>query len=156
MDNNCVAIAMVSGLGLAFFLGMGSRTWWQKGIAFGSAAFMGHVILFSFSRGGILSMALTGCMAFALIPKKPQHYLAFGLALLLAIRLAGPEVRERFFTAFEQSEGGTREASASSRRPRESNRIRRIVAGAPGPAHPLAVGHASRGRQPLARQRLHV
>jgi probable O-glycosylation ligase (exosortase A-associated) len=115
MDNNCVAIAMVTGVGLAFFLGMGARRWWQKGIALFTAALMAHVIMMSFSRGGMLALALSGLMAFVLIPKQPRHYLAFGLAVLLAVRMAGPEVQKRFLTAFASNEAGVYEASAQSR-----------------------------------------
>jgi probable O-glycosylation ligase (exosortase A-associated) len=113
MDNNTVAIAMVTSVGLAFFLGLGTNRLWLQGLAFGSAALMAHVILFSYSRGGMLALALTGIMAFFLIPKKPRHYLAFALAVALALRLAGPEVRERFLTTFAES--GARESSAQSR-----------------------------------------
>ena len=80
MDNNCVAIAMVTGVGLAFFLGMAAREWWKRGVALLAAALMAHVIMLSFSRGGMLALALTGLMSFFLIPKKPGHYLAFTLA----------------------------------------------------------------------------
>ena len=48
-----------------------------------SAALMAHVIMFSFSRGGMLALALTGLMAFCLIPKKPEHYLVFALACMV-------------------------------------------------------------------------
>lgn len=115
MDNNSVAIAMVTGVGLAFFLGMSADRWWKQAIALGSALLMVHVILFSMSRGGMLALALTGLMSFILIPKKPRHYLLFLLAIAMAIRLAGPEVRKRFFTSFEKSEVGTMEVSAESR-----------------------------------------
>src|SRR5262245_14571464 len=59
MDNNCVAIAMVTGVGLAFFLGLGAKEWWKKGVALAAAALMGHTILLTFSRGGMLALALT-------------------------------------------------------------------------------------------------
>jgi probable O-glycosylation ligase (exosortase A-associated) len=115
MDNNCVAIAMVTGVGLAFFLGTGAKRWWQKATAFLAAGLMAHTILFSFSRGGMLALALTACMGFFLVPKRPQHYLAFALAVLLGIRLAGPEVRQRFMTSFDKSGERMEEASAQSR-----------------------------------------
>jgi probable O-glycosylation ligase (exosortase A-associated) len=112
-DNNCVAIAMVTCMGLAFFLGMGARQWWRKGLAFFCAALMAHVVMFAYSRGGMLAMGVTGVMAFFLIPKKPQHYLAFAGAILVAVRLAGPRVRERFATTFASQ--SVRDASAQSR-----------------------------------------
>ena len=37
LDNNSIAIMMVSGVGLAFFLGLHAPKWWQKLIAFGCA-----------------------------------------------------------------------------------------------------------------------
>src|SRR5437868_6477898 len=77
MDNNCVAIAMVTGVGLAFFLGLGAKEWWKKGIALFAAALMGHTILLTFSRGGMLALALGALMTFFLIPKSPRHYLVF-------------------------------------------------------------------------------
>ncbi len=113
MDNNCNAIALVTCMGLAGFLGFGAKLWWQKMIAFGAAALMAHAILFSFSRGGILAMAVTGGVAFYLIPKRPAHLLLFALALVVVIRLAGAEVQKRFATTFV--EGDSRDASAESR-----------------------------------------
>jgi probable O-glycosylation ligase (exosortase A-associated) len=115
MDNNCLAIAMVTGVGLAFFLGMGAKQWWQKGVALGAALLMAHTILLTFSRGGMLALAVTGLMSFFLIPKTSKHYVAFFAAIALVILLAGPEVRERFMTTFDKSEEGVREESAQSR-----------------------------------------
>ena len=65
MDNNCVAISMVTGMGLAFFVGMGAERWWQKLLAFGAALLMFHVVLISFSRGGMLGILITGVIACA-------------------------------------------------------------------------------------------
>ncbi|MBI3463908.1 MAG: O-antigen ligase family protein [Planctomycetes bacterium] len=113
MDNNSVAIAMVSCIGLAFFLGMQARRWWAKAAAFGSAACMGHVVMFGYSRGGMIALILTGFVVFLIMPKRPKHYLAFALAVLLALRLAGPEVRKRLSTVFSDPE--QRDASAQSR-----------------------------------------
>ena len=48
MDNNSVAIGMVTGVGLAFFLGLGARNLFAKMIAFGSAIMMAHIVLLSF------------------------------------------------------------------------------------------------------------
>lgn len=115
MDNNCLAIAMVTGVGLAFFLGTGATKLWHQGVAFLAALLMAHTILLTFSRGGMLALAVTGLMSFLLIPKKTKHYLAFATAVVLVIFLAGPEVRERFMSSFDKSEEGVHEASAQSR-----------------------------------------
>jgi O-antigen ligase len=114
MDNNSTAIAMVTCVGLAFFLGLHARPWWQKALAFLAAALMGHTVLFSMSRGGMLALLITGLVSFVLLPRKTwSHYLALGGAALLGVRLAGPEVRERFFSTFVNS--AQRDASAQSR-----------------------------------------
>jgi probable O-glycosylation ligase (exosortase A-associated) len=113
MDNNCVAITMVTCTGLAFFLGFNAPRWWLQGIAFASVALMVHCVLFAFSRGGMLGLIITALITFVLIPKKPRHYLIFALTVVLAIRLAGPEVVERFSSTFADQK--TRDASAQSR-----------------------------------------
>lgn len=113
MDNNSAAIAMVTCLGPAFFLGLYSERWWQKAAAFGCAALLGHAVLFSFSRGGMLAMVLTAGVSFLLVRKTKRHYFAMLTAVLVGLRLAGPEVRERFLTLFAGQEA--RDASAQSR-----------------------------------------
>jgi probable O-glycosylation ligase (exosortase A-associated) len=113
MDNNGLAIGMVTSVGVAFFLGMGSRGWIAKALAFGSALLMAHVVMFSFSRGGMLALIITGVVGFMLTPRQPKHYAALALAILLAVRLAGPEVRDRFLTVFLDK--GERDVSAQSR-----------------------------------------
>ncbi|HZU36897.1 MAG TPA: O-antigen ligase family protein [Gemmataceae bacterium] len=113
MDNNCLAIAMAAGTGLAFFLGLYEPKFWRKLVAWGFGLLMGHCVLFSFSRGGMFGLLVMGVVAFFLIPKKPRHYVAFAVAVLLAIRLAGPEVMQRFWTSFADEK--ERDASAESR-----------------------------------------
>jgi probable O-glycosylation ligase (exosortase A-associated) len=113
LDNNGVAVALDTCIGMAFFLGLYSERWWQKGLAFVCAALMAHAVLFSYSRGGMLGLGCVGLVAFFLIPKRVGHYIAFLLAIALVIRLAGPEVRERFFTSFATEQ--ERDDSAASR-----------------------------------------
>jgi probable O-glycosylation ligase (exosortase A-associated) len=113
LDNNSIAIAMVSCVGLGFFLGMQERRWWLKLIAFGATALMAHVVLFSFSRGGMLALIATGIATLVFTPKRPMHFLTFAVAVLLVLRLAGPQVQERFQTVFVEAE--QRDASAQSR-----------------------------------------
>jgi probable O-glycosylation ligase (exosortase A-associated) len=113
MDNNCNAIALVTCIGLAFFLGLHVGSSWCKLIALGSAALMVHAILFSNSRGGMLSLVITGAVTFLLLPKRPLYYLLFLAGILVAWRLAGPQVIARFETTFAKAEA--RDASAESR-----------------------------------------
>ncbi|HEX8201003.1 MAG TPA: O-antigen ligase family protein [Isosphaeraceae bacterium] len=113
MDNNCFAISLDTVIGLGFFLGLEARQTWQKILALGCVALQAHAVLFSMSRGGMLGMICVGLASFVLIPKRPVHLLMLSLAVVVCLRLAGPEVRQRFSTTFAGSEG--RDQSAQSR-----------------------------------------
>jgi O-antigen ligase len=113
MDNNCVAIAMDSCIGLAFFLGIHERRWWARLGCLVAALLMAHVVFMSFSRGGMMALLITAVAAFAVMPKRPIHYLIFVATLLAALHLAGTEVRTRFLSAFAES--SQRDASSQSR-----------------------------------------
>jgi O-antigen ligase len=113
MDNNCMGIAMDTCIALAFFLGLYSEGWLQRGLLFVLAILMAHVILFSMSRGGMLGLIITGAVSFYLLPKRPIYYLAALAGLLIVLRLAGPEVQERFISTFADQQ--QRDASADSR-----------------------------------------
>lgn len=114
MDNNSAAIALVTGSGIAFFLGLNAEKLWQKGLAFGLCLFMAHAVLFSFSRGGALGLLVTGIAIAVVIPKTPKTWGLLLVTAIMASVLAGPEVRARFMTAFSKQDG-QREASAQSR-----------------------------------------
>ncbi|MHC4875299.1 MAG: O-antigen ligase family protein [Planctomycetota bacterium] len=114
MDNNSAAIAMVTGIGVAFFLGLHSEKLWQRGIALFFCMLMGHCILFSFSRGGMLGAIVAGMATVVVIPRTPKMYALVMVAAFAAVSLAGPEVRDRFMTTFVK-DGEVREASAQSR-----------------------------------------
>ena len=113
MDNNCMGIAMVTCSGLALFLGLNAPRWWQKCIAFACVALMIHCVLFAFTRGGMLGLIIMAVIAFFLTPKRGWHHLALFAIVLLGLRLAGPQVIERFMTTFADKE--TRDGSAESR-----------------------------------------
>lgn len=115
LDNNGIAITMVTGVGLAFFLGMHAPTRWQQALAMGCAGLMAHVVLFSNSRGGMVALIITGASCFLLVPKTPKHYLVFFLAFALVMRLAGAGVQERFLSIF-QEKGTSADADGGGRR----------------------------------------
>lgn len=142
IDNNGTAMLMVATVPLAFFLGLNSRTLWAKGFCFLSVILMVHVILFSFSRGGQLGLCIVGAMIFfvALInlPNKALTVLIALLFVVVAIRLAGPEVRERFFTIFANAQ--ERDVSAASRFDTWSGALRCMR------DHPLGVGPRTFGK----------
>lgn len=112
LDNNCVAIALVTGLGLAAYLGL---EWPGPGrfLAVGAALVMLHAVLFSFSRGGMLALLVAGIAGFVVMPKRPGNLALFLIAMVLGLGLAGNEVRERFAQTF--TSGQERDQSASTR-----------------------------------------
>ena len=112
-DNNSFAISMVSALGPAMFLGLAANRWWQKALAFGSAALIMHTVLLTFSRGGILAMAITGAVVLVVMPKRPTYLLGILVVAALAIRFTGPELEKRFMSTFAAAE--ERDGSAQSR-----------------------------------------
>lgn len=114
IDNNSVAIALVTVIGVAAFLFLHEKAYWKKGILGFCGAFMAHAVLFSFSRGGMVALMLCGFVGFVLLEKKWRHYLGFACVTLLMLYFAGPAVRDRFMRTFETNRG-KREASAQSR-----------------------------------------
>jgi O-antigen ligase len=132
LDNNGIAITMVTTIGMAFFLGLQAERWWSRIVALVAAALMAHVVLFSMSRGGMLALAVTGLVSFFIIPKQPKHYLAFILGVLLILRLAGPGIRQEFATTFADEEH--RDGSASLRTKHWKACVQSMM------RHPLGVG----------------
>jgi len=114
VDNNSAAIGLVTALGVAFFLFLGEKKRWRQVLIAFCAAFIGHAILFSFSRGAMLATIVFATVSFFIIQKTTKHYMMFASGLLAALVLAGPEVQARFFETFAK-EDGVREASAQSR-----------------------------------------
>jgi len=113
MDNNCFCIAMAAGAGLSFFLGLHERAWWKRVLCLALAAMMVHATMFGNSRGGMLGIVITGIVTLFLIPKRPFELSLVAAATLVGLRLAGPQVWERFSTIFAGSE--SRDFSAESR-----------------------------------------
>lgn len=113
LDNNSVAIAMVTGFGLACFLGVFADNLWQRGVALVLAILMAHSVMFAFSRGGMLGLIAVGCVMVVLFVREPKHLALTVVVVLFMLRLAGPEVRTRFSTTFVDQEN--RDSSAASR-----------------------------------------
>jgi len=113
LDNNSIAITMVTAMGLTFFAGMAATAWWQRLVAFALAGLMAHVVLFSMSRGGMLALCVSGATAFLLMPKRPIYYVVVFIAAAAVIRLAGDDVQREFLTSFADNE--QLDASAQSR-----------------------------------------
>jgi O-antigen ligase len=142
MDGNCVSVAMNSCIGMGIFLALHEKSWVRKGIALICVVLMLHVVLFSYSRGGMLGLLATGLIGFFLIKKQPMHYLLFLAIVLVGWRLAGQGVQERFMTSFASKE--ERDGSAESRLKLWENCIDIMIANpvfGVGPDHFPVVAH---------------
>ena len=103
-DNNSFAISMVTAVGPAIFLGLAAERWWQKALAFGSAALILHTVLLTYSRGGMLSLLITGVVVLIVMPKRTVNLVALAVAVAIAVRFTGPELEARFKTTFAAPE----------------------------------------------------
>ncbi len=117
VDNNGLAMIMLAGVPMAFFMAVWTRYLWAKALCGIAALLMIHVILFSYSRGGMLGLILTGIAltTFSLIwlPRKFLTILALCVVVVLSLEMAGDEVRDHFSTIFVDEE--ERDESAASR-----------------------------------------
>jgi len=113
LDNNSMAITLVTCTGLGIFLCFSARKLWQQAIAVACIGFLVHAIMFSFSRGGMLGLLLVVGLSFYLIPKRPVHFAALIVGILVTLGTTGQEVTERFNSSF--AEEGERDSSAQSR-----------------------------------------
>jgi hypothetical protein len=112
-DNNCIAVSFVSLTVPTWLLAFRSQNLWLKALALILGLLNLHTLLLSFSRGGMIALVFSLCVAFLVVQGGWKKYLALLLFIAFALRLAGPELRERFMTIFEESEN--LDASAKSR-----------------------------------------
>jgi len=113
MDNNSYAISLVTSAGIGTFLSMYAESRRERLLAIGSMALIGHSVLLSNSRGGMLGMIVVGLVSFAFMRKGWKEYSALAAAIVLVVMFSGPEVRARFSSTFADKEN--RDASAESR-----------------------------------------
>ncbi len=117
VDNNGFAMIMVTAVPLSFFIGINAKQLWVKALCLFAVALEVHVILFSFSRGGQLGLCMVGAVLFIVaLVRLPNKLVTVGLTLLMglvALKLAGEGVRERFMSIFVDS--AELDASAASR-----------------------------------------
>jgi O-antigen ligase len=114
-DNNDLAAGMVAIVGVAFGLGLAEKDPRKKWVAFFCSGLIGHAILMSQSRGGMLGFCLTGVLAISLLWSERQHRKFIWLALVACLLLAGPSIRGRFVTIFERGRDRVADRSADTR-----------------------------------------
>jgi probable O-glycosylation ligase (exosortase A-associated) len=113
MDNNCFGVSLVTVLGPAMALALSSKTRSGRWLAAAAAAFILHTTLLTFSRGAMVGLVAVAITAFVMMPKRPKYIGAMVIALLLAIRFTGPQLAERYASAFASEQ--ERDGSSQSR-----------------------------------------
>jgi O-antigen ligase len=113
MDNNSFAVSLVCTVTPAFVLALTAKSHLMRGLAILAGVLTMHTVFLTYSRGGMLALVISGATVLFLMPKKPVYVLGLVLAVAVGLRLAGPEVRDRFGSAFVDEE--ERDASAESR-----------------------------------------
>jgi O-antigen ligase len=113
MDNNCLAISLVTTLGAAIALFVSSSRWTERGILAVSSALILHTVLLTFSRGALVGLLVVAGLGVVMMPKRPRYIVAALGLVLLAIRLTGPELAARYQSAFVETED--LDASAAGR-----------------------------------------
>jgi O-antigen ligase len=111
LDNNGAGLLIAMGIPFAYAFAMIVRHWLLKLACVCSGLIMMHVVLLTFSRGAMLS-SIVALSWIALIHRPRLHVPVgvAGLVMLISI-MAGPEVRERFFSISEYQ----KDESASTR-----------------------------------------
>jgi probable O-glycosylation ligase (exosortase A-associated) len=113
MDNNSFGISLVATLGPAFALAMTEKRVTTRLMAAVCALVILHTVLLTFSRGAFVALLVVGATAFLIMPKRPIYVVTIILVALVTVRLIGPQLADRFATAFVASE--ERDESADSR-----------------------------------------
>jgi probable O-glycosylation ligase (exosortase A-associated) len=113
MDNNCFGVSLVTLLGPAMALAISSKSLVKRALAAVAAALILHTTLLTFSRGAMVGLIAMAIVAFVMMPKRPRYMGGLLIAVIVAVRLTGPQLLERYGTVFAPSE--ERDASSESR-----------------------------------------
>ena len=97
-DNNGAALLLAMGIPIAYAFAMILQRSWLKMLCAGVILLQLHAVLMSYSRGAML--ATLGAVIWLLLHHRPRYQIAFiaiavGLSTMV---LAGPEIRERFWS----------------------------------------------------------
>jgi O-antigen ligase len=104
MDNNCFGVSLVTVIGPAMALAISSKSWRARWLAIAATAFILHTILLTFSRGAMVGLIAVGVTAFVMMPKRPKYLFAMLVAVLVAVRFTGPQLADRYASAFVSSD----------------------------------------------------
>jgi probable O-glycosylation ligase (exosortase A-associated) len=100
MDNNSNGIALVTCVGLCVFIALYESKLWLRCAAFGSLALIVHSVLFSFSRGAMISLVVSAIVIVYFLPRRPIYIAGVVITIVGVAAVTGPEVMNRFTSAF--------------------------------------------------------
>src|SRR5260370_36050796 len=83
VDKHWFGVSLVSTIGPAIALGIGAKTWWERGFAAAAVALILHTTLLTFSRGAMVGLLIVGATAFVIMPKRPKNLAALALVVLI-------------------------------------------------------------------------
>jgi probable O-glycosylation ligase (exosortase A-associated) len=102
LDNNGAAMILAMAIPLAFFAWEATRRWWRWAYL-AAIPLCGHAVLLSYSRGAMLSLALTAVLMWWRSRNKPFVTLVYIVALAGVVASTGKEVEERFFSISKEN-----------------------------------------------------
>jgi O-antigen ligase len=110
---NQTAHLMMVGAAFTGIAALHLKAVWQRALCAILALLMVHAVMFHMSRGAMIGVGIAGLVAFVVVRKRTVHYAAFLVAMLLVLRLAGPQVREEALSV--TASGDDLDVSAQSR-----------------------------------------
>jgi len=113
MDNNFFGASLVCTIGPALMLSLTSKTWYSRGLAAAAGLLILHTTLLTFSRGAMVGLVAVVIAVVVIMPKRPKYMAAVLVAVLLTVRLVGPQLASRYGTILAEDEA--RDASSESR-----------------------------------------
>jgi probable O-glycosylation ligase (exosortase A-associated) len=103
LDNNGLALFMVMAMPFGCWVFLQAKQWIWKAAALLGMILALHVVLFTYSRGGMLAMGVMGGFLLWRMPRSLWKPVIAGALITAVLVLSGPEVRSRFFS-IEQHE----------------------------------------------------
>lgn len=103
LDNNGLALFMVMAIPFAYWGCTQAKRLYVRVGALAGILMMMHVVLFTYSRGGMLAMMATGLFLLWRMPKTAWKPIILIALVAVTLTLSGPRVRKRFFS-IEQHE----------------------------------------------------
>lgn len=114
LDNNGAGLMLAMGLPLCLFLWDGTKAWWRW-VFLALVPIIAHAVMMTYSRGAMLSLIVTSPLL-VIRPRRRLQVVAFAtlFALLAVPLLAGPEIRNRFFSISDHDRDGSAQSRLGS------------------------------------------